>query len=214
MTVNFPSSPSQGDTYTYEAITYTFDGEKWVGSTASSFNDVTVSGASANVILQGNDSITTDQTFTFNDQGGKLVPYQQGVWTPTVSQGTHNGPVDRQSWARIGNTVMLSGYVTDLTDTSSAVIAVESIPYSASIVVSGSASSSRVATTAGGVTLCYVRGGIDDQIQFLCTADSASNAWVQPRYSDTTAGNNSIYFSITYRTDDTTWTPINGATVS
>ncbi|WVQ00151.1 hypothetical protein [Synechococcus phage MA10] len=72
MTVNFPSSPSQGDTYTYEAITYTFDGEKWVGSTASSFNDVTVSGASANVILQGNDSITTDQTFTFPNNGGAL----------------------------------------------------------------------------------------------------------------------------------------------
>ena len=72
MTVNFPSSPSQGDTYTYEAITYTFDGEKWEGSTASSFNDVTISGASANVILQGNDSITTDQTFTFPNSGGEL----------------------------------------------------------------------------------------------------------------------------------------------
>jgi hypothetical protein len=63
MTVSFPSSPSPGDTYTYEAITYTYDGEKWVGSTASSFNEVTISGTSANVILQGNDNITTDQIF-------------------------------------------------------------------------------------------------------------------------------------------------------
>ncbi len=78
MTINFPSSPTQGDTYVYQTITYTYDGEKWVGSTAGAFNDVIISGNTADVILQGNDSILTDQTFTFNDQGGKLVPYQQG----------------------------------------------------------------------------------------------------------------------------------------
>ena len=44
--------------------------------------EVRIGGNTASVKLQGNDSITTDQTFTFPDNGGQLVREQQGTWTP------------------------------------------------------------------------------------------------------------------------------------
>ena len=57
--------------------------------------------AGGRIIVQGNDTITTDQTFTFPDTGGELatapaggsaVGYQQGVWTRNgFSAGTVNG---------------------------------------------------------------------------------------------------------------------------
>lgn len=165
----------------------------------------------------GNDTtISGDITANNLPANGSIVGYQQGGWTPVPSQGSIDAVLapTRWVWSRIGNTVTVSAFISNFTDTSSSVIELGGIPYSATNVVSGPASSSRIATTVGGVTLCYLRGGIDDMIQFLCTTDSKTNPWVQPKYSDATAANNSTYFTVTYLTDDTTWTPQNGATVS
>jgi hypothetical protein len=182
--INFPSSPTQGQSYTENGQTWYYDGVKWV------------SGG------------------TFGQSA--LTPmYQQGVWTPVPSRGSIAAALTptRWIWSRIGNTVTVSAFVADFTDTSTNAISISGIPYSATNVVSGAATSSRIATTNGGITLCFVRGGIDNEIQFLCTANSKTSPWIQPQYADTTVSSNSTYFTVTYPTDDTTWTPINGATV-
>ena len=220
MTVNFPSSPSQGDTYTYEAITYTFDGEKWVGSTASSFNDVTISGASANVILQGNDSITTDQTFTFPNSGGEIgtgpagysnVGYQEGDWVPSCDQGTLAYTAANTRWIRIGNMVTVQALLYTFSSTVASTINIISLPYNCP--VGQAAGSCFYQNCKVGYNVVYVaesgtyNGGI---IQFYNTSTSA---WDALKYSNFT-GAFTVYLTATYKTDDTTWTPINGATIS
>jgi hypothetical protein len=44
--INFPSSPSGGDTYTYNNITFTYDGEKWTAkapvTTSNTYDDANV----------------------------------------------------------------------------------------------------------------------------------------------------------------------------
>ena len=78
--------------------------------------------AGGRIIVQGNDTITTDQTFTFPDTGGELatapaggsaVGYQQGLWTPRWVQGvTPNSYVSTFGrWSRIGNTVFIAGRI-------------------------------------------------------------------------------------------------------
>ena len=218
MTVNFPSSPSQGDTYTYEAITYTFDGEKWVGSTASSFNDVTVSGASANVILQGNDSITTDQTFTFNDQGGKLVPYQQGAWTPVLEFGGGSTGMTYSSqdgwWVRTGNLVTVwATVVLGDVGTSTGNATFGGLPYTSAPAQSGT-------SLTGGGYFFFVNG-LSSRTEYPSVAFNNStmvlNMYMSGNSSATHSNFNtgtSMRFMATYLVNDTTWTPVNGATVS
>ena len=73
-----------------------------------------LSGQTARVILQGNDSISSDQTFTFPDTGGEVatkpagtppaVGYQQGIWLPDFAS---DGNVS--SWITKGLTQNASG---------------------------------------------------------------------------------------------------------
>ena len=241
MTVNFPSSPSQGDTYTYEAITYTFDGEKWVGSTASSFNDVTISGASANVILQGNDSITTDQTFTFNDQGGKLVPYQQGIWTPYYSLLDGSGAIsnyDSQAgtFTRIGNQITAYffcvtrsaaggswSYQNGASNATATIIG--GLPYIQSAgnpVGSGfltwGTQLGRTANSTPALTdiTVWVSGG-DSKLRLnkRFAQGDGTYGYANVEMADFILNSGAGFQGVaTYVTADTTWTPINGATVS
>ena len=257
MTISFPTPSGPGDTYTYESITYTWDGEKWVGSTASSFNDVTISGTSADVILQGNNSITTDQTFTFNNQGGKLVPYQQGLWTPTlnsrgadsstpyvvVDDATYNDQFNGGWWTRIGNLVNFGGTLR-LTSKGSGdgEVWIGGMPYTVPSMVANGPIPYGQGRTA--MALGTISAGLTNSVNgniFMCnmTSNSATivgetdaqrnvrlTSWRMSLYNvdshvvtnlERTQISNLFYitsFNGSYFTDDTTWTPINGATVS
>ena len=50
MSINFPNSPSNGDTYTFNNTQYTWDGEKWDSSLSAiisnTFPGITVTGVS------------------------------------------------------------------------------------------------------------------------------------------------------------------------
>nr|BAR33462.1 hypothetical protein [uncultured Mediterranean phage uvMED] len=96
-------------------------------------SELKLSGTTARVILQGNDTITSDQTFTFPDSGGRIltadgntnndgnggssgsaqvVGFQQGTWSPEWTQGATTSYVNTGGfWSRIGNTVFITGRI-------------------------------------------------------------------------------------------------------
>ena len=172
------------------------------------------SGAGNNLIL-ANDGTTTIPGGTNRPQ---IVGYQHGLWTPAPTEGSIKAIVtERNTWSRIGNTVMLCGFVQEFTDRSSSGIRVIGAPYDTSFTMSGSASSSYIATANGGITLCYITYNTNvsprSEINFLTTSKTKADAWIGPKYSQVN-NTNAIYFAVTYLTDDTTWAPINGATIT
>ena len=186
-------------------------------------SELKLSGSAAGrIIVQGNDTITTDQTFTFPDTGGELatapaggsaVGYQQGTWTATASAGTVNGA--KLFWYRIGNAVHINGDVADFSDTSSEIATIEGLPYTNSQEQSYGMCTGNRAYAGGGnnpLTMCYSPKNTT-RIQFYGGSKDTSTGGTTAKYGDLQAGA-VIHFSVTYLTDDTTWTPINGATVS
>ena len=171
-------------------------------------------------ILQGNDSITTDQTFTLPDNGGEIVTapaggsvvgYQQGTWAPTYvsSEGNITGFTDVfwARWIRQGNQVSLNFYFRCVNASGYAAgdrVSLEGLPYSCEpdLVTSGFAygSSNREVNVQFYVEVNGSGGG-----QMIFTCFNANGVVSQGARIGT---------SLTYLTDDTTWTPSNGATIS
>lgn len=178
-------------------------------------SEVKLSGdAAGRIILQGNDTITTDQTFTFPDTGGEVataptggsvVGYQQGVWTPTGIQGV--GTVSNTEWSRIGNQVTIAAVLAGIATGNTGAFVVQGIPYPNRF--SGCKGACMSQGFASPPTAIYITAG-GDSCEFY---QSTSSTWVQATYNMLST-NGAVYFTATYSTDDTTWTPINGATVS
>ena len=59
--INFPNSPSSGDTYTYNNITFSYDGEKWTAKGNLTNVDQTLSAAGNVITISGNND-TVDLT--------------------------------------------------------------------------------------------------------------------------------------------------------
>ena len=59
--INFPTSPSGGDTYTYNNITFAYDGEKWTAKGGTTNTDQTLSAAGNVITISGNND-TVDLT--------------------------------------------------------------------------------------------------------------------------------------------------------
>ena len=139
------------------------------------------------------------------------VGYQQGVWAPTVATGTA-GAV-RPYWSRIGNTVFVTALINTFSDrTSNVTVNIEGLPYA---VLSG------YNNAAGPLMGQYLTDGaaggwstyLNDSSQLLFYRTTAS-AWIPLQHSALNNSASSLHLCATYLTDDTTWTPINGATVS
>ena len=176
--------------------------------------------AGGRVIVQGNDTISTDQTFTFPDTGGELataptggsvVGYQQGVWTPACDTGTLNYVTEKTRWSRIGNEVTVWAQLNTFSTAVASRINIINLPYNCPF---GQAAGSCFYQYGGvGYDTVYVtnldtyNGGV---MQFYKATDTS---WDSLKYSNFT-GTFDIYLKATYLTDDTTWTPINGATLS
>ena len=110
--------------------------------------EVRIGGNTASVKLQGNDSITSDQTFTFPDAGGELATVPAGGQVPGYAEGTYTAtflkPADltpqtgfiysnQSGWyTRIGRMVFVQVYLgwtaKSLSDTSTVMI---SLPFPA-----------------------------------------------------------------------------------
>ena len=200
-------------------------------------SELKLSGSAAGrIIVQGNDTITTDQTFTFPTTGGTLatqpsngsVPgYQQGSWTPVVAQTNDNTKAVTDysnrvgNWVRIGNLVtvyftlnMASG--SSLSDLNQALCLID-FPYKTIARAGYYASSSSIHangwTDAETVFVNILIGQDTSKTNGIYYARSNhSGTYRDGNYSVIGAG--SIIGQLTYLTDDTTWTPQNGATVS
>jgi len=94
--ISFPSSPSGGDTYTYNNITFTYDGEKWTAkapvTTTSTYGDANVASyASAQGFID-----LTDISVTSNSPSGNgSLSYNNGsgvfTFTPADASGSGGG---------------------------------------------------------------------------------------------------------------------------
>ena len=175
-------------------------------------------------------AITSDQAFTFPDTGGELatnssgggqvVGYQQGTWIPsfgsTGSEGTYVYSAREGYYSRIGNTVTLQCVLGCDTGTGggNGNLKLTNLPY----VTASRAGGGR------GVGQCYSTGFASDNPNFLLLTNNSTEGRFY-YYSNTNGESVSlettnleagaaIYQTITYQTTDTTWAPINGATIT
>jgi hypothetical protein len=180
-------------------------------------------------ILQGNDSITTDQTFTLPDNGGEIVTapaggsvvgYQQGIWTPkmgaTNGDSTHTYTGTVGIWTRIGNqvTIHFQAEIATLGSNGTGIAGVTGLPYIPETTNSYSGVINYAAGFAASYNPVVLRsplGGSYEGFAFYKYELSAGHSNVGVgRFNVGTV----VSANATYITDDATWTPINGATLS
>jgi len=163
----------------------------------------------------GNDTtINGDITAANLPTQGSIVGYQQGLWIPTCSSGTCGPDIGPHYWWRIGNAVTVKGNIKNFSDlTSSSVVEILGLPYPLDLTFTGFYNTARlnqIDYTSGAATICYLtsNGGVSFSIQ---TPNTGS---LSLKHSALNTTNSAIAFTMNLLTDDTTWTPINGATVS
>jgi len=92
--ISFPSSPSGGDTYTYNNITFTYDGEKWTAkapvTTTSTYGDANVAAYSS---AQGFIDLTDISVTSNSPSGNGSLSYNNvsGVFTFTPADASGSG---------------------------------------------------------------------------------------------------------------------------
>ena len=92
MAIDFPASPTNGQTYVFNGVTYTYDGTKWTAETGSvSLDKIEEGNTSAEVIDTGSDGrfvVTTDGTQRFTVNGGYAL-LGAGNATATSTAGSY-----------------------------------------------------------------------------------------------------------------------------
>ena len=187
---------------------------------------INIGGANAAVQLQGNDTITTDQTFTFPDAGGELVTvpaggqvvgYQQGIWTPVFGDGVVNTYTDGENhWSRIGNTVTVMGRM-GFNDQRVIDIAVFGRPYDP-IPNTGGGSGTSPEFCGSVMTQYFSSSNVPismymSSLSINMYASTNNGPYPRLKYSQFPTSNSQFIFTLIYLTGDTTWQPINGATI-
>lgn len=187
-----------------------------------------------NTIIQGNDSITTDQTFTLPDNGGEIITtagapgggsvvgHQQGTWTCVLSgsaSGTTTITSGQYIWARVGNQVFIDFNISGGNKTTSGDITLEGLPYAASSVCNqytGFIGDRQGINYGTGYDDIYVRinGGAGNTSEIQVMQKGANQHGQMNNGGGSLSSTFVVRGHISYRTSDTTWTPINGATVS
>ena len=223
MALDFPASPSNGDNYVApNGVTYVYDsvnGYWYVTPTgAVEAGDIADGAVTTPKIADGavtsaklDTNITLAGDLTANSlilPTAPVVGYQQGGWTPTVTVGTITN--SRSNWTRIGNSVTVYSYIADFTGIGNETnIVVRGLPYPHSF--SQAAGSCFYKNIKAGYDTTYVTD--NDSLTSILFYTGTDADWSALKYSNISVGG-SIYFMATYVTTDTTWTPINGATVS
>lgn len=157
--------------------------------------------------------VAGDQTFTLPAVGGNLVVYQQGLWTPTLTYGTIGSPV--ANWIRIGNRVELYASITDLSDsTTNQPIQVNGAPYNRTTAPFAGQGATRVRyINFADYVSCSIVSSNGIRFNESINGDISDSV----NYANIVTGNKDeaqLMFTVSYLTDDTTWVPINGATIS
>lgn len=150
--------------------------------------------------------------------GGDAPRYQQGTWTPTLSHGTVGSAAC--SWSRIGNTVTIRANLISFSDTTTpAQIEITGIPYHRDKFVVGTIRTSYLNYGEGSSPHSTLNTGDIIRVGKSTptiggTAAPAASYVNYSNFISAQASNTQLVFDITYLTEDTTWAPINGATVS
>ena len=142
--------------------------------------------------------------------GGQVVGYQQGMWLPTVNAGGVSAY--NTSWERIGNQVSVRAQINNFTFSGDSPINVQSLPYLVKdgLDFLGVAIATRFDNAC---TSCLASAGTN--ITFYQTSTGDNAPWREQKYADRwNDAYSGIWFTVTYQTDDTTWQPSNGASVS
>ena len=161
--------------------------------------------------------VAGDQTFTLPATGGTLststVVYQQGLWIPTTQSPFVITFEDyRCIWSRIGNTVSICGYISNVTANTTGAngLTIAGLPYP----VNQNGNYGSMMTSRLGIACNATYLSLNSQV--IEPYKSAEGSWESVSLTDVNAQGNigQIYLSATYFTDDTTFVPANGATIS
>ena len=110
--INFPNSPSGGDIYTYNNISFTYDGEKWTAkapvTTSSTYGDANVAAYASS---QGFIDLTDISVTSNSPSGNGSLSYNNssGVFTFTPADASGTGGTDSQDLTLAGNVISLTG---------------------------------------------------------------------------------------------------------
>ena len=143
-------------------------------------------------ILSGGGITFNGDTATAN----ALDDYEEGTWTPTVTQGTIS--FCSANYTKIGRMVHLAAYVNNWSDrTGSTNIGITGLPFStADGNQVGSAVFYRVGRTDDGMIGTVMNSSTE--IGFLHSSQGGSESWFYLTYSDLNNSNSQIKFSMVY----------------
>lgn len=156
--------------------------------------------------------VAGDQTFTLPAVGASLVGYQQGFWTPFASVGNITSATGW--WTRIGNRIELECSVTGFSNTfDTGPIEIGGAPYAR---LSSFSSAGSCRTRFVNFSNYLTVGITNTNFCRFYSVDSGDVATALSYSSMVTASKDQaqFMFSYSYLTYDTTWQPINGATIS
>ena len=165
--------------------------------------------------------VAGDQTFMLPENGGTLATtannsvaniggYQAGVWTPVVV--TETALFSDCNWHRIGNAVTVFGAMGKPTSSANATLEISGLPYNnSSSGIAGNVFGRYVSLPSSGQAFTATYIGLGNLLTFYSVS---TGEYEVLRYADLASASSQIYFMANYRTADTTWQPINGATVS
>jgi len=179
---------------------------------------VNLSGSNISTFSNGARSAPTDKNQQFPG-------YQQGIWTASFANASipQTETTFQPDWYRIGQWVTVNARVQWTGLNTSETIRVVGLPYPN--VVDFTTGSNYVGACmtqnqSGGITGVngpannIVAYAIDPGITFYWGSGSDGFQNVLFNNFSTTDSDNQIIFSVTYKTDDTDWQPLNGATIS
>lgn len=217
MAINFPNSPQAGDPHSEAGIDWVYDGEKWVAQSEATFwartgSTLSPSTAGDNISTTGDLTAGCTTTGTGGSSGeAKVVGYQQGKWIPICSEGTVDSAADKRTWVRIGNLVTVRAHVYTFSERASgANVVITGLPYPVAADTNGG--SCMWNKTGLPATAVYLNAS-SQVVQFYQTSTGTANDWVGLKYNHFVAGSGG-HFIVSYLTENTTWTPANGATIS
>jgi hypothetical protein len=167
-----------------------------------------------------------DATFSSTGSGGssgsaQLAGYQQGTWTPEVEGSTTAGSytygTQSGRWARIGNMVYVQGTLININTGTAGTgsLLVTGFPYTPES-NNNSTGSCRLDQVDLPADTVYVVTSTSDNPQcgFQAVKDDVADISVPLSVTAFASTSADIFVTISYITDDTTWTPNAGASVS
>lgn len=230
MALNFPASPSNGQEYVApNGVTYIYDAAAglWYVKTSDAIGTSDIADSAITTAKLADDAVTGGKLandITISTTGdltansltlptAPVVGYQQGLWTPTAPGLTSISTIaDRCYWSRIGNHVTVWAFLSVLNSgsTSTSALYILGLPY---LGTQNSGVGSVMGNNVGRQLHTVYLSAASEGVAFY---ENSSGSWapLSPSNINTAGNNGQLYFNATFLTDDTTWTPQNGATVS